>query len=151
MMNIADLQNIPSGQNIQITLTNQDATDYLSNYLNKHQSELKELIRQRTKNDIDVSNPEIWFDEDIVNLSAKVGIKIIKLPAKASASVIWNGREAIVNVTSLDLPIIKADAEKANEIIKKPLQGFVKNIQKDFNILTFKIHKGKVSINAVKK
>ena len=68
MLNL-DLTKIPSGSNIQIKLTDQEATNYAENYLTSHIDEVKALINQKVKTNLDVSNPEIHFDEDEVFLS----------------------------------------------------------------------------------
>lgn len=150
MLNL-DLTKIPSGSNIQIKLTDQEATNYAENYLTSHIDEVKSLINQKVKTNLDVSNPEIHFDEDEVFLSLKAGIKFVKATAKATASVLWDGSKALVNVKTLDIPVLKLDASKANSIIQQPLKALIEDIQKDFVIKSFKLHKGSASIDAVKK
>ena len=146
-----DLTKIPSGSNIQITLTDQEATTYAENYLSSHKDEIKDLVNQKVKTNLDVSNPEIHFDENEVFLSLKAGIKFVKATAKATASVLWDGSNVQVNVKSLDIPVLKMDASKANGIIQQPLKALIEDIQKDFVIKSFKLHKGSAAIDAVKK
>lgn len=150
MLNL-DLTKIPSGSNIQITLTDQEATTYAENYLSSHKDEIKDLINQKVKTNLDVSNPEIHFDENEVFLSLKAGIKFVKATAQATASVLWDGSNVQVNVKSLDIPVLKMDASKANGIIQQPLKALIEDIQKDFIIKSFKLHKGSAAIDAVKK
>ena len=78
MLNL-DLTKIPSGSNIQIKLTDQEATNYAENYLTSHIDEVKALINQKVKTNLDVSNPEIHFDEDEVFISEGEYGQFVKL------------------------------------------------------------------------
>ena len=146
-----DFANITSGSNIQIKLTDEDATRYAEEYLTSHKDEVKELVSQKLKVSLDVTEPKIHFDEDEIHVSAHVGKSIIKVTAKASASVRWDGKQAQVNIKTLDVPIVKLEAAKANGVIQQPIKAFIDQIQKDFIIKSFKLHKGAASIEAVKK
>ena len=146
-----DFEKMPSGSNIQILLTDQEATKYTEEYLDKHKEEVKELISQKIKIGLDVSEPKISFDQDEISLSARVGKSLIKTTAKATASVIWDGSKAHVNIKTLAIPVIKIEADKANGIIQQPVHSFIEQLQKDFIIKSFKLQKGIASVDAVKK
>lgn len=146
-----NFKNLQSGSDIQIRLTDQEATKLAEEQLNSHKDELSELIKQNVKLNLDISDPEIRFDEDEIFLSVRAGMKLLKTTAKASASVLWDGSRAQVDIKTLDIPVIKIDARKANGIIQQPVQSFIEQLQKDFIIKSFKLHKGFASVEAVKK
>ena len=147
-MNFSDL---PSGLTIRLSLTDRDATAFAVKYLAEHNKEIKELIQQKLKFNPDITEPQIQFDQDEIRLSAKVGIRFMKANARLTASVCWTGSCAEVNIKTLELPIITLDASKANSLIQKPIEDFVGQLQQDFNILSFTVEAGSVTIDAVKK
>ena len=147
-MNFSDL---PSGLTIRLSLTDRDATAFAAKYLNDHNKEIKELIQQKLKFNPDITEPQIQFGRDEIHLSAKVGIRFMKANAILTASVHWNGSRADINIKTLELPIVTLDASKANGLIQKPIEDFVSQLQQDFNILSFIVDTGSVTIDAVKK
>ena len=146
-----DFSNLPSGLTIRLSLTDRDATAFAAKYLNDHNKEIKDLIQQKLKFNPDITEPQIQFDQDEIRLSAKVGIRFMKANARLTASVYWNGSSADVSIKTLELPIVTLDASKANSLIQKPIEDFVGQLQQDFNILTFCVETGSVTIDAVKK
>lgn len=151
MINAFDFKNIKTGESICLQLTEQEATSLAEAYFKKHATEIRELISGKFKVSFDITEPVINFEEDELAITVKAGMKFLKASARAAASVIWNGSKAQVNVKSLDLPIIKLEASEANGLIQQPIQSFVDQIQKDLVIRSFKIRKGSVLIDAVKK
>ena len=147
-MNFSDL---PSGLTIRLSLTDRDATAFVGRYLTEHNKEIKDLIQQKLKFNPDITEPRIQFDQDEILLSAKVGIRFMKANARLTASVCWKGNSVDINIKTLELPIVTLDASKANSLIKKPIEDFVGQLQQDFNILSFTVEAGSVTIDAVKK
>lgn len=148
---LPNIDNLSSGDVIDISLTDREVTDYLNDYLFRHKDDVKKLISQKIKINLDISDVIVNFEENELQVSARLGTKLFKADAKATASVIWDGKAAVVNVKSLELPIIKIDAARANDIIQKPIQDFVEKLKKDFDINSFRIIKGMFIIKARKK
>lgn len=145
-----DLNNIPTGLTIFLTLSDQDATAFAEKYLNDHKTDISKLIQEKTKVSLDISSPLICFNEDELTISCKVGLKLVKVSASAKASVYWNGKNVLVNVTSLDVPVISIEPAKLNELIRKPIQTFMNELQKSFEIRYFRVEKGRISVDAKK-
>ena len=145
-----DMNKIPSGLTIQLALSEQDATKYAANYLVTHNDKIKEFIKEKIKVGLDISDPVIRFNENELIVSCRVGMHLIKVNASARATILWDGKNVRADVLTLDLPVISIESSKANELIQKPIQTFVKELQKDFQVRSFRVEPGKISVDAVK-
>lgn len=145
-----DMNQIPSGLTIHLSLSDEDATKYAANYLMTHSEEIKELIREKIKVGMDITNPEIRFNENELILSCRAGMRLMRVNASARASILWDGSNVRADVLSLDLPVVSIDPSKANELIQRPIRTFVSELQKDFHIRSFRVEPGKISVDAVK-
>lgn len=146
-----DFSVLPSGLNIQMTLTDHDTTAYAEKYINEHKEDIKNLIRQKTMINADISQPVIRFKPDEIDISARIGIKFVKTNAEVIAAVNWDGSNVNVNIKELILPLVSLDASKANGLIREPIEKFVGMLKQDFTILSFRVETGNITINAVKK
>ena len=145
-----DMNKIPSGLTIQLSLSDEDATKYAANYLTAHNEKIKEFIKEKIKVGLDIADPVIRFNENELIVSCKVGMHLIKVTASARATILWDGKNVRADVLTLDLPVISIESSKANELIQKPIQTFVKELQKDFQVRSFRVEPGKISVDAVK-
>ena len=145
-----NMSNIPSGLTIHLALSDKDATKYAANYLMTHNDQIKEFIKEKIKVGLDITDPEIRFNENELIVSCRVGMHLIKVGASARATILWDGRNVHADVLSLDLPVISIEPSKANELIQKPIQTFVRALQKDFQIRSFRVEPGQISVDAVK-
>ena len=145
-----NFDNIPTGLTIFLTLSDKDATAFADNYLKAHDAEIKNLIHEKIKVSLDISDPEIFFNEDELTIKCRIGLKLVKVNASAKASAHWAGKDVLVNVTSLDIPVVSIDPSKANELIRKPIQSFMNELQKAFTIRYFRVENGRISVDAVK-
>lgn len=145
-----DMSNIPSGLTIHLSLSDRDATKYAANYLITHNDKIKEFIKEKIKVGLDITDPEIRFNENELIVSFRAGMHLIKVNASARATILWDGNNIRADVLSLDLPVISIEPKKANELIQKPLQTVVKKLQKDFQIRSFRVEPGKISVDVVK-
>lgn len=142
---------LPSGLTIQMTLSDADTQAYAEKYLAEHYSEIKDLVHKKAGISLDISDPVIRFRDDEIHLSARAGMRFMKVTASAAVSVLWDGDRALVNVKSLEGPVIAIDPQKANALIRDPVQNFVRELQQDFDIRSFRITDGSISIKAIKK
>ena len=147
-MNFNDL---PAGLTVQMSLSDIDATNYAVSYLKSHDPEIKELIKQKLKISLDITDPEIKFGENELCINCRTGLKFVKAKASAKADVKWDGKKALVNVKSIDLPIISIEPSKANTLIQLPIERFISQLQEAFKIQSFRVEPGRISVSAVKK
>lgn len=145
-----DMNKIPSGLTIHLSLSDQDATKYAENYLVTHNEKIKEFIKEKIKVGLDITKPEIRFNENELIISCKAGMHLIKVNASARATILWDGKNVHADVLSLDLPVVSIEPSKANAVIQKPIQTFMNELQKDFQIRSFRVEPGKISVDAVK-
>ena len=143
-------EKLPAGLTIQLALSDSDATAYVPNYLSEHNDQIKELIQQKIKVNLDITEPQIRFNENELIISCRAGIKFVKVNASVKAYVFWDGKNVLVDIKTLELPIVSIDASKANSLIQKPIQSFVDELRTAFQIKSFRVEPGRISVDAVK-
>lgn len=134
----------------KILMTDAEATAAVKEYIEENKDQVKELIKKSTKVGIDVTDPEIKFFPNRVDLSAKGKKGILKIKASASAAVTWDGM-LHVEATSVDVPIISISPEEVNPLIKDLIGQFIKKAQEFIEIRSFQITDGKACLEGTNK
>lgn len=145
------VSSLPSGTVVQLTLSEEDATAALAEYINTHNEELKEMMRQSFGVALDISDPKITFKPNEVLISIRAGFGFMKITPSARAEVYWANDELHVNVTSIELPIVSVDPSVMNSYIEEPLQSIVDQIEESYTINSFKIEDGYAVVEVTKK
>ena len=134
----------------KIIMTDAEATAAVKEYIEENREQVKELIKKSTKVGIDVTDPEIKFFPNRVDLSAKGKKGILKIKASASANVTWDGM-LHVEATSVDVPIISISPEEVNPLIKELIGQFIKKAQEYIEIRSFQITTGSACLEGTNK
>lgn len=150
---LRDVEQLPSGTVFQIIMTDDDLTDAAGEYLNIYKGEIHDMIQQSTGIKVDLSDPKIEFDENFMVVSINGGIGFLKVQISANGTVFWD-KEASrvkVNVQSVDVPIISIDPATINAYIEEPINAFVQDLLRGYDIHSFEIKDDYAIIEAMKR
>lgn len=150
---LREVQNLPSGSVFQLTLTDADATEAASEYLERYIEQIQNMIEQAVGMKLDFSDPKIDFDEDRLVVSVRGGIGFLKITASASGKVTWDAptQTLRVDMQSVDIPVISVDPATVNSYIQGPINDFIHNTLNDYEVLSFNIYDGYAVLEAKKK
>lgn len=138
------------GTALKVVLTDADATAALREYIEKNNTQVQVLIKDNIGVNIDIIDPVITFTKDMIDLTAKGKISLIKITISATAKVTWDGM-LHVEAQSLNVPVISISPEKINPAIKEPLNKIMKKIQEYIEIHSFRITEGAAFLEGTKK
>ena len=148
-----EVQNLPSGSVFQLKLTDTDATAAASEYLSQYTEEIKKMVEQSIGMKVDFSDPKIDFDDDRMIISVRGGVGFLKITASASGTVVWDAanQKLRVDIQSVDIPILSVDPATVNSYIQGPINDFVLDMMKGYEILSFEVNDGFALLEARKK
>ena len=150
---LQEVQNLPSGSVFQLTLTDADATDAASEYLERYIEKIQTMVEQSVGMKLDFSDPKIDFDEDRLVVSIRGGIGFLKITASASGKVVWDAPSQTlrVDMQSVDIPIISVDPATVNSYIQGPINDLIHDKMSGYEVLSFNIYDGFAVLEARKK
>ena len=150
---LLEVQNLPSGSVFQLKLTDEDATAAASEYLEKYMEDIQKMIEQTLGMKMDFSDPKIDFDENRLVVSIRGGVGFLKITASASGTVVWDTETQTlrVNVESVDIPIVSVDPSTVDSYIQGPINDFIHDLMKGYEVLSFNIYDGFAILEARKK
>lgn len=150
---LQEVQNLPSGSVFQLTLTDADATDAASEYLERYIEKIQTMVEQSVGMKLDFSDPKIDFDEDRLVVSIRGGIGFLKITASASGKVVWDAPSQTlrVDMQSVDIPIISVDPATVNSYIQGPINDLIHDKMNGYEVLSFNIYDGFAVLEARKK
>lgn len=149
---LREVQNLPSGSVFQLKLTEEEATAASAEYLARYTDEIQNIVQQSVGVSLEFSDPQINFEEDKIIISIRGGVGFLKIKASASGKVFWDttAKTLKVDVQSVDIPIISVDSDTVNSYIQGPLNDFVSDLMKDYEVLSFNIFDGHAILEARK-
>ena len=111
------------------------------------------MIEQSLGMKLDFSDPRIDFDKDRLVVSVRGGMGFLKITVSASGVVKWDTPSQTLNVDiqSVDIPIISVDPATVNSYIQAPINEFIHNMMKGYEVLSFNVHDGYAILEARKK
>lgn len=150
---LRDVQNLPAGSVFQLTLTDEDATAAAAEYMEKYMEEIQQMIEQSLGMKLNFSDPRIDFDKDRLVISVRGGMGFLKITVSASGIVKWDvpSQTLHVDIQSVDIPIISVDPATVNSYIQAPINDFIHNMMKDYDVLSFNVYDGYAILEARKK
>ena len=153
MNQLIAVDNLPAGSVFQITLTDEDATEAASEYLIQYEEDIQNMIQHAAGIKLDFSDPKIDFDEDRLVVSIRGGLGFLKVTASAGGTVLWDeqAQQLIVNVDSVDIPIISVDPATINAYIQAPMNDFIHGMMEGYEVISFKVYDGFAVLEAMKK
>lgn len=150
---LRQVEALPSGTVFQLVLTDDDATSAAKEYLERYMEDIQTLIQQSAGIDLDVSDPQIEFDESHLIVSVRAGFGVLKVTVSASGSVTWDKESSTVkvDVKSVDIPVISVDPATVNSYIEGPINDFVRELMRGYEIRNFEIRDDYAIVEAMKR
>ena len=150
---LREVQSLPSGSVFQLILTDDDATAAASEYLVRYMIEIQNMVQQSIGARLDFSDPRIDFDEDRMIISIRGGLGFLKITASASGTVVWDEptQTLKIDIQTVDIPIISVDPATINSYIQNPINDFIHDMMKGYDVLSFNVYDGYAILEAMKK
>ena len=141
---------LPAGQSFTIKVTDQEATAAAKEYITENKAEIRDFLKQQTGFGLDVDDPSVKFGEDEISLSAMGGKGFLKTKATLTADIKWDGGP-VVNVRSVEVPVVSVSPEKLNSSVEEPLKKMMDIVEEYAEIRSFKLKDGVAVLEAVRK
>ncbi|MBQ6519065.1 MAG: hypothetical protein IJI14_10110 [Anaerolineaceae bacterium] len=150
---LLQVESLPSGTVFQLVLTDDDATSAAKESLVRYMDDIQMLIQQSAGINLDVSDPQIEFDENFLIVSIRAGFGAFKVNISASGTVLWDKEASAikVDIKSVDIPVISVDPSTVNSYIEGPINEFVQDLMRGYEIRSFEIKDDYAVVEAMKK
>ena len=150
---LREVEKLPSGTVFQIKMTDDELTAAAEEYLNSYKDEIQDMVEQSAGVRIDLSNPVIEFDENFIVVSIRGGLGFVKVTISASGTAVWDKEASAVkvNIQSVDVPIISIDPATLNSYIEAPINDFVQDLMRGYEIRSFEIKDDYAVVEAMKR
>ena len=147
-----EIEKLPSGSVFQVILTDEDATAAAEESLNRYMDYVQNMVQQAIGIRLDFSDPQIDFDDNRLIVSIRSGLGFVKITISASGKVTWDvpTQTVIVDIDSVDIPIISVNPTEVNSYIQAPLNEVLSYIMNGYYILSFNIYDGYAVVEAQK-
>ena len=146
-----EIANLPSGTSFRITITDDDATKIADEYLQRNYESIQNLLQQAIGIRLDIDNPKIEFEDDMVTASARGGKSILKVGASIQGTMVWVDNQLHIDVKSVDVPVISVDPATVNSYMHGPLERAVSKGLQYYDVISFDIEDGYAILEAVKR
>ena len=147
---LREVENLPSGTVFQLKLTDDDATSAAEEYLLRYMEDIQAMIQQTAGFKISLSDPKIIFNDDMLVISIRGGLGVLKVTVSASAHVLWEDNMLKVDVKSVDIPVISVDPPTINSYIQDPLNDFINDLMEGYEVRSFDVEEYAI-LEAVKR
>ena len=141
---------LPAGESFTIKVSDKEATDAANEFLTENRAQVRQFLKRSTGIALDIDKPSIDFLDDGIILSAKGGVGFLKAKASLTAGVRWDGGP-VVDVRSVEVPVISLSPQKLNSAVKKPLGMLTEKIEEYAEIRSFRLTYGFAILEAVRK
>ena len=145
-----EFQSLEPGKQFFVQATEEEATAAAREYLAENKEHVSRMIRSAAGVSLEVSDPNVRFRKDEVELSARGGKGFMKVKATLCAEIVWDGRP-IVNVKSVDVPFVSVTPQKLNSVVEKPLLNVMEIVGSYAEIRSFSVRDGVVVLEALRK
>ena len=150
MAKFEEFKTLPSGESFAIEITDKEATAAAKEYITENKAEIRDFLKQQTGFGLDVDDPSVKFGEDEISLSAMGGKGFLKTKATLTADIKWDGGP-VVNVRSVEVPVVSVSPEKLNSSVEEPLKKMMDIVEEYAEIRSFKLKEGVAVLEAVRK
>ena len=145
-----EIADLPAGTSFRIVITEEDATNIANEYLQRNYESIQNLMQQAIGIRLDVDNPKIEFGDDMVTASVRGGKSILKVGASIQGTMVWSDNRLIIDVKSVDVPVISVDPATVNSYLHGPLERAVNKGLQYYSVISFDIEDGYAVLEAIK-
>ena len=146
-----EIAQLPSGASFRVTITDDDATKIAEEYLERNYESMQNLMQQAIGIRLDIDSPKIEFGDDMFTASARGGKSILKVGASIQGTMVWADNRLIIDVKSVDVPVISIDPATVNSYLHGPLERAVSKGLQYYDVISFDIEDGYAILEAVKR
>ena len=149
---LRQVESLPSGSVFQFYLTDQDATDAAEETLDRYMDSIQNMVQQAIGIRLDFSDPNINFDDDRIVVSIRGGLGFLKITVSASGRASWDvaTQTLLVDIQSVDIPVISVNPTEVNSYIQGPVNDMIHKMMSGYQILSFNIYDGYAVVEARK-